>query len=99
MVSLTSLLIALAAVAGTAFAGPIPDLEVGTSVNVTDSSELLARQTAAGQGTHNGYFYSYWTDGQGQVNYQNGNGGSYSVSWSGNGNWVGGKGWKPGSAR
>jgi endo-1,4-beta-xylanase len=28
-----------------------------------------------------------------------GPGGQYSVTWSGNGNWVGGKGWKPGAAR
>lgn len=39
-------------------------------------------------------------DGAGEVTYTNGNGGSYSVSWSGNnGNFVGGKGWNPGSAR
>jgi endo-1,4-beta-xylanase len=33
----------------------------------------------------------------GQVSYQNGDGGQYSVTWSGDGNWVGGKGWNPGS--
>jgi endo-1,4-beta-xylanase len=61
---------------------------------------LVARAgTPNSTGTHNGYYYSFWTDGAGTVNYSNGAGGSYSVTWSGNGNWVGGKGWKPGSAR
>ncbi|KAJ7222190.1 glycosyl hydrolases family 11-domain-containing protein [Mycena pura] len=31
--------------------------------------------------------------------YTNGAGGQYSVTWSGNGNFVGGKGWMPGAAR
>jgi len=63
---------------------------------------LMARQslTSSQTGTNNGYYFSFWTDGGGAVTYTNGAGGSYSVTWSGgNGNWVGGKGWKPGSAR
>ncbi|KAJ1324247.1 glycoside hydrolase family 11 protein [Microdochium nivale] len=50
-------------------------------------------------GYHNGFYYSFWSDDQGQVRYSNGNGGQYSVNWSGNGNWVGGKGWLPGTSR
>lgn len=97
MVSITSILLALSA-ALQAVTLPASALE-DSSFNATDFSELVSRQTQSGEGTHNGYFYSFWTDGQGQVNYQNGAGGSYSVTWSGNGNWVGGKGWNPGSAR
>nr|CDS82491.1 glycoside hydrolase family 11 enzyme [uncultured eukaryote] len=61
---------------------------------------LVARAgTPSSTGTHNGFYYSFWTDGAGDITYTNGAGGSYSVTWSGNGNWVGGKGWNPGSAR
>ncbi len=55
--------------------------------------------TSSSTGTSNGYYYSFWTDGAGSVKYTNGAGGQYSSQWSGNGNWVGGKGWKPGSAQ
>lgn len=64
--------------------------------------ELAVRQggTPSSTGTHNGFYYSFWTDGQATVTYTNGEGGSYSVEWSGNaGNWVGGKGWSPGGPR
>lgn len=64
--------------------------------------ELVTRQgsTPSSTGESNGFYYSFWTDGLSQVTYTNGDGGSYSVQWSGNqGNWVGGKGWATGSAR
>ncbi|WP_305788097.1 glycoside hydrolase family 11 protein [Symbioplanes lichenis] len=48
-------------------------------------------------GYHNGYFFSYWKD-SGNVTMRLGAGGSYSVQMSGINNFVGGKGWKPGSA-
>ncbi|GAW13396.1 hypothetical protein EKO27_g4413 [Xylaria grammica] len=60
--------------------------------------ELITR-TSPGTGTHNGFFYSFWTDGRGSVTYNNGNAGSYDVTWSNVGNFVAGKGWKPGAAR
>ncbi|KAK8113196.1 hypothetical protein PG984_013722 [Apiospora sp. TS-2023a] len=89
---IASVLTVLAAVAGS-LAFP---LESG---NATEFFELLSRSTPSGTGTHNGYYYSFWTDGAGDVTYTNEAGGQYSAKWSGNGNWVGGKGWNPGSAR
>lgn len=59
----------------------------------------VAKRTPSSEGTSGGYFYSFWTDNQNSVTYTNGNGGSYSVQWNGNGNFVGGKGWNPGTAR
>ena len=90
MVSFTSLLVAFTAVAG-AVAFPSP------SVNAT---QLEARSgTPSSTGTNNGFYYSFWTDGGAAVTYTNKAAGEYSVTWSGNGNFVGGKGWNPGSAR
>jgi endo-1,4-beta-xylanase len=63
-------------------------------------TELESRSgTPSSTGYNNGYYYSFWTDGGAAVTYTNGNGGEYKVTWSGNGNFVGGKGWNPGSAR
>ncbi len=50
-------------------------------------------------GTHDGYFWSLWTDDQsGWVDYQNGSGGNYSVSWNYQGNFTCGKGWSTGAS-
>jgi endo-1,4-beta-xylanase len=69
---------------------------------VASPVQLISRQggTPSSTGTNNGFYYSFWTDGQATVTYTNGDGGSYSVEWSGNqGNWVGGKGFNPGGPR
>jgi len=90
MVSFSSLLLAASATAGV-FASPI-----------TSTGEVLRPRsgTPSGEGTSNGFFYSFWTDGSGDVTYTNGAAGEYSVQWSGNaGNFVGGKGWNPGASR
>ncbi|KXX79513.1 Endo-1,4-beta-xylanase B [Madurella mycetomatis] len=88
MVAFSSLFLAAsAAVAAVAAPGELPGL--------TKRQTL----TSSATGTHNGYYFSFWTDGGPNVRYTNEAGGQYSVTWSGNGNWVGGKGWNPGTAR
>src|SRR5690606_19014043 len=50
-------------------------------------------------GTHDGYLWSLWTDDQaGWVDYQNGSGGNYSVSWNYQGNFTCRKGWSNGGS-
>jgi hypothetical protein len=60
---------------------------------------LVPKSNAGYQsGTHDGFFWSLWTDDQsGSVNYSNGSGGNYSVSWNYSGNFTCGKGWSTGS--
>ena len=64
------------------------------------AASALAQITSSETGTNNGFYYSFWTDGSGDVTYTNGDAGEYSVTWSGDqGNWVGGKGWSTGTDR
>ncbi|KAK0629479.1 concanavalin A-like lectin/glucanase domain-containing protein [Bombardia bombarda] len=88
MVAISSILLAISAAVG-AFAAPgeMPGMEKRQTL------------TKSATGTNNGFYYSFWTDGAGSISYTNGAAGQYSSSWSGNGNWVGGKGWNPGTNR
>ena len=91
MVNFSSLFLAAsAAVAAVAAPGEMPGM-----------SMMSKRQTltSSSTGESGGYYYSFWTDGAGSVKFTNGAGGQYSSQWSGNGNWVGGKGWRTGAAR
>ncbi|KAM0248755.1 hypothetical protein ACHAP5_003245 [Fusarium lateritium] len=55
--------------------------------------------TPNSSGMHDGFYYSWWSDGGADATYTNGAGGSYSMEWKDGGNVVGGKGFNPGKAR
>ncbi|HEY7885936.1 MAG TPA: glycoside hydrolase family 11 protein [Cellvibrionaceae bacterium] len=64
-------------------------------------SAAQAQQTVTSntQGTHNGFFYSFWKD-SGDASFGLYEGGRYTSQWnSSTNNWVGGKGWNPGGRR
>ncbi|KAK3935036.1 glycosyl hydrolase [Diplogelasinospora grovesii] len=90
MVAFSTFLLAVSSAAG-ALAAP-GELPPPSGLGLDKRQTLTTSQT----GTNNGYYYSFWTDGGAQVSYTNGAGGSYSVTWNGNGNFVAGKGWNPG---
>ncbi|KAJ4013952.1 Endo-1,4-beta-xylanase 4 [Fusarium irregulare] len=90
MVQITSFVFGLSLVAGS-IAAPSPE---GLF------SKLAKRGgTPNSSGTHDGFYYSWWSDGGAEATYENGPGGSYTMSWQTGGNVVGGKGWSPGKAR
>ncbi|KAJ5930058.1 hypothetical protein N7466_005551 [Penicillium verhagenii] len=55
--------------------------------------------TSSATGTSGGYYYEFWTNGGGTVDYTNGDLGEYSVSWTDCGDFTSGKGWSTGSDR
>lgn len=85
MVAFSSILLAGSAIAGV-FAHP---------AELEKKSTITSSQT----GTNNGYYYSFYTDNGGTVDYSNDAAGEYSVTWKNSGDFVAGKGWATGSAR
>ena len=77
MVSFKDIALALTAATG-ALSAPFDFLHERDDGNST----LVARQvTPNEEGYHNGYFFSWWSDGGGSVQYQMGEGSQYSVQW------------------
>nr|CDS82511.1 glycoside hydrolase family 11 enzyme [uncultured eukaryote] len=74
---------------------------IANPTNFTLPDHLNRRQTLTSSqtGTNNGFYYSFWTNGGGTVDYTNDGGGEYAVSWTDAGDFVAGKGWNPGSAQ
>ncbi|XP_014552419.1 glycoside hydrolase family 11 protein [Bipolaris victoriae FI3] len=96
MVAFSSFLLALSS-ASAVIASPLALILDAKARHETTS--LSTRSTQPGTGYDNGYFYSFWTDGQGQVTYNNGPGGQYSVQWNNVNNFVAGKGRNPGTTQ
>lgn len=97
MVSFKSILLAITAAAGV-LAAPFDFLSGRDDGNATVALERR-QNTANSEGTHNGYFYSWWSDGGGSAVYTIGEGSKYSVTWRNTGNFVGGKGRNHGNGR
>jgi endo-1,4-beta-xylanase len=78
MVAFSSILLALGS-ATAALASPLNLYMEGQKQD--ESAALSTRSTPSGTGTNNGFFYSFWTDGKGQVTYNNGAAGKVCSSY------------------
>ncbi|GAB7364648.1 hypothetical protein MBLNU230_g5451t1 [Neophaeotheca triangularis] len=86
MLALKPLLLALTAFT-TVISSPVGSLN--DPADPVNSTELLKRAvTPNSSGTHNGYFYSWWSDGGGDVTYRNLEGSRYTVEWRNTGSSV-----------
>lgn len=72
-------------------------LLTGTAQNNFAQTFTANGQGAYESGDHDGYFYSFWSEGGGQVSMTLGPDGNYSTTWSNIQNFTGGKGWRVGS--
>jgi endo-1,4-beta-xylanase len=88
MVSFTSLAVVLTTAIGA--------LALPRSQHEENANTLFRRQTPSSSGYHDGWYYNFWSDGEGQHNYTNLPSGRYNVSWGHPGNFFGGKGWEIG---
>ena len=63
------------------------------AIQQSNAQTISSNQT----GTHNGYYWSFWTEGGGSASMTLGAGGNYSTTWSNIQNFTAGKGWKVGT--
>ncbi|KAM0280085.1 hypothetical protein ACHAQH_004281 [Verticillium albo-atrum] len=87
----TSLLVLLSA--GLSVAIPTSGIDHASRTLALDKRQ----STPNSQGTHDGFFYYWWSDGQSPATYTNLDGGGYRLEWESGGNLIGGKGWNPGT--
>jgi endo-1,4-beta-xylanase len=80
-------------------AGAIAGIVALPAADITAPHHLAVRSTPNETGISGGYYYNFYSDGGGSVNYTNGAEGQYSVEWFNAGSFFGGKGWNPGSNR
>jgi endo-1,4-beta-xylanase len=86
LLKFVSLAVSVALIAGIFF------IPAGAASNAEANRTITSNQ----EGTHNGFFFSYWKD-SGNVTMTLGAAGNYSVTMNGINNSVVGKGWNPGS--
>lgn len=78
----------------------LASLSVAGSFGYPDKiSSKRSSITSSETGTNNGYYFSFYTDDGGDVEYNNESEGEYTVTWTDCGDFVAGKGWSTGSAR
>ncbi|PVF90899.1 hypothetical protein CPB86DRAFT_792389 [Serendipita vermifera] len=87
MVSFTILVLAVASIVG-AFAIP-----TNVAERDTEGSNFLPSSIGIPEMPN----YYLWKDGTAQVNFTNGSGGQYTVTWT-SGSFIAGKGWNPGAS-
>jgi endo-1,4-beta-xylanase len=73
----------LTALAMVSFKSLIVAVSAAVCALAAPSANLTARAgTPSSEGTHNGFFYSWWTDNGAQATYTNGPGGNYAYVMS-----------------
>src|SRR5688572_27866388 len=71
---------------------------IGTAAVCATAVSAQTTLTSNLTGTNNGYYFSFWKD-SGSASMTLQSGGRYTSQWTSNtNNWVGGKGWKPGTS-
>lgn len=80
------------------FRGKMLCLAVFSSMLLLATQQSNAQTITSNQtGTHNGYYYSFWTEGGGSASMTLGAGGNYSTTWTNIQNFTAGKGWRTGT--